>query len=299
MDDICVILPRCAAWLENSATPRVFFAGSTARLQFTNPPTPHLEITFMEKGGVEDLRIGEESFALPEGWVSLHGIHFGNYSPPKREPGRSWCAMIDATDAPPELDFFRQRPVFSSLRAGNPVDLAEAFMSLRRLCARPGRIRQGYVPTFAMFDPGRPDCSPALRLRVKAALLDLLGVIMENLPAPDRSPALPPGLQTALRLIESRYAEPELNLPELAAAAFLSPDHFGRLFKKYLGVSPLTYAQTLRLREAAALLRNTSDRIGQIAQAVGYVDPLFFSRLFRRQFRLSPRQFRQKFQRQA
>ena len=91
---------------------------------------------------------------------------------------------------------------------------------------------------------------------------------------------------------DSRYNDPTLTLPELASAAGLSIDHFGRLFKSRVGLAPMAYVRRLRLREAALMLRQTGHRIEEIAASVGYPDPLYFSRLFSREFGIGPRGYR-------
>lgn len=293
MDEFCKIAKDCAKWIERASPPKVLFAGMTPIMRFSNPPAPHIEISFMEKGSIEDLKIGQEAFSLPEGWVSVHGIHLGNYSPPKAEPGRAWGVMIDASKAPGCMSYFRRRPVFSSAKAASPEDLVEAFVRLRRLCIRGGSALSGYSPSQAMFDPALEGLPEGSALKVKGALLNLFGVLLESSageggPFAGRNEAV----DRALRLIEAHYTDEDMTLEWLAAKVCLSHDHFGRVFKRCMRMSPMAYAQALRLREAAALLRNTGERIERIARMVGYGDALYFSRLFRREFKRSPREFR-------
>lgn len=65
-----------------------------------------------------------------------------------------------------------------------------------------------------------------------------------------------------------------------------------RLFRSHLGTTPRAYLTGLRMQTAAELLRNSTLRIGQIAERVGYGDPLAFSHAFRRVHGTSPRAFR-------
>ena len=62
-----------------------------------------------------------------------------------------------------------------------------------------------------------------------------------------------------------------------------------------MGVSPQGFLIGLRIQNAADLLRRTDLSIVQVALAVGYEDPLYFSSLFHRKMGTSPSQYRIKF----
>jgi transcriptional regulator GlxA family with amidase domain len=70
---------------------------------------------------------------------------------------------------------------------------------------------------------------------------------------------------------------------------------FKRRFKQATGMSPLEYVHTLRLEEAKQMLEAGCDSIEAIANEVGYEDAGFFSRLFRRNVKLTPAQYRKRF----
>ncbi|MBX5477997.1 MAG: helix-turn-helix domain-containing protein [Pyrinomonas methylaliphatogenes] len=96
------------------------------------------------------------------------------------------------------------------------------------------------------------------------------------------------------RAVELMYAQldRELSLEEMAAAAYLSPFHFARLFKKATGTTPHAYLAALRLARAETLLAQTDLSITEIAGRVGYSSPSHFAKAFRRATGLSPRVFR-------
>ena len=68
---------------------------------------------------------------------------------------------------------------------------------------------------------------------------------------------------------------------------------YTHLFHQRTGFSPLEYLTRLRLNHASQLMAETALSIAEIARAVGYEDPLYFSRLFRRKMGVSPTEFRQ------
>jgi AraC family transcriptional regulator len=84
----------------------------------------------------------------------------------------------------------------------------------------------------------------------------------------------------------------ELPLEELAAAAYLSPFHFARLFKKVTGASPHAYLAALRIERAKTLLATTDLSITETAQRVGYASSSHFTKAFRQSTGLTPRAFR-------
>jgi len=94
--------------------------------------------------------------------------------------------------------------------------------------------------------------------------------------------------------IAAHYHEPA-PVASLVRLSGLAERSFKRRFQQATGMSPLEYVHTLRLEEAKQLLETGSDTIEAIANAVGYEDAGFFSRLFRRRVALTPSQYRRRF----
>jgi AraC family transcriptional regulator len=85
-----------------------------------------------------------------------------------------------------------------------------------------------------------------------------------------------------------------VGLPELAASVGLSASHFCRAFKTAMGVSPHQYLINLRIARARLLLVETQLSVIDVGAAVGYDDPSYFARLFRRATGLSPAGYRRR-----
>ena len=96
------------------------------------------------------------------------------------------------------------------------------------------------------------------------------------------------------RAIELMLAQldQELSLKDLAAASYLSPFHFARLFKKLTGTTPHAYLAGLRNATAQKLLAETDLSITEISARVGYLSPSHFTKGFRQSTGLTPRAFR-------
>lgn len=71
---------------------------------------------------------------------------------------------------------------------------------------------------------------------------------------------------------------------------------FTRRFTAATGFSPVEYVQTLRIEAARRLLERTREPIEEVASQVGYEDPTFFRRLFKRKTGVTPARYRQRWQ---
>ncbi|GGD86913.1 helix-turn-helix transcriptional regulator [Paenibacillus nasutitermitis] len=71
-----------------------------------------------------------------------------------------------------------------------------------------------------------------------------------------------------------------------------SPRYLSRLFKQYTGISLKEYITRVRMERATVLLCETSMTITQIAEAVGYSELFYFSKLFKHIHGVSPQHFR-------
>lgn len=96
------------------------------------------------------------------------------------------------------------------------------------------------------------------------------------------------------RAVELMHAHLDRDLPleEIAAAAYLSPFHFARFFKKVTGASPHAYLATLRAARAQTLLAETDLTVTEVSARVGYSSPSHFTKAFRQATGLTPRAFR-------
>lgn len=98
-------------------------------------------------------------------------------------------------------------------------------------------------------------------------------------------------LQNAITYITANYTK-EIHITELANACNLSKSHFMYLFKEELGMTPLEYQQTLRIKDSMSALISSRQNITEIAEQVGYQDPLYFSRVFKKLVGVSPSEYR-------
>lgn len=83
---------------------------------------------------------------------------------------------------------------------------------------------------------------------------------------------------------------------EMVARSGLADRSFKRRFQQATGLSPIAYVQALRVADAKRWLERTDSPIDEISWKVGYEDPAFFRRLFKRLTNLTPGQYRRRFQ---
>ncbi|MDR1574813.1 MAG: response regulator [Treponema sp.] len=104
-----------------------------------------------------------------------------------------------------------------------------------------------------------------------------------------RSGPLP--LVKAIAYIREYYADPALQLGSAAEAALVSPAYLSRLFSDQLGTSFVDYLSAFRIEKSEKLIRESGLSIKETAFAVGYRDPNYFSKIFRKLRGLSPSEF--------
>lgn len=135
--------------------------------------------------------------------------------------------------------------------------------------------------------------APGYGLLAQAGLLELLAILLRAAaPLPQSTPEPPSSIQDTLRFLVQAYARP-LRLSDLAKASGLSPAHFERRFKLALNCSPMAYLMRLRLQKAAELMRQAPRPVKEIASAVGFEDPYYFSKAFHRHTGMTPTQYQE------
>lgn len=84
----------------------------------------------------------------------------------------------------------------------------------------------------------------------------------------------------------------DIDISNLAAQAGFSRSHFDYLFRTQVGTSPHRYLLEVRLKEASWLLRHTDLPVAAVALQVGFPDPFYFSRLYKKHYGISPKEER-------
>ncbi|MCX7826291.1 MAG: AraC family transcriptional regulator [Verrucomicrobiae bacterium] len=136
--------------------------------------------------------------------------------------------------------------------------------------------------------------APGYELMVRAGLMELLTIIhrrsvgwKERAGWPQTHPE---PVRRALTFMEAHATRP-LTLAEIAREARLSKQHFCRVFRRAVGVSPLRCLMRLRLRVAKGVLWHEGSTVKEAALAAGFEDQHHFTRVFHRLEGITPTDF--------
>lgn len=122
-------------------------------------------------------------------------------------------------------------------------------------------------------------------------LFILISRLQEQKPR-EKSAFLMDEMDKAVTFFHSSYNLP-ISIDKYSKSHGMSVSWFIRNFKEYTGVTPTQYILSLRISNAQSLLESTTYNITEISNIVGYENPLYFSRLFKKNCGVSPREFRQ------
>ena len=89
-----------------------------------------------------------------------------------------------------------------------------------------------------------------------------------------------------------KHLDENLSLRDLSRELELSKSYLNAVFKKYANRAPIDFFINLKMQEACKLLKSTDMYILEIAQSLGYDDPYYFSRIFKKMIGVSPREYR-------
>ncbi|SHF52438.1 transcriptional regulator, AraC family [Mariniphaga anaerophila] len=115
--------------------------------------------------------------------------------------------------------------------------------------------------------------------------------IYANRTSEDLADELNPVIHRAIRFLEKNL-DKKLTLLQIAREAGYSPTYFTTLFRKETNYAPLSYFSHLKILKACELLDYTEKKVKEISFNVGYSDPYYFTRDFKKKIGLSPRQYR-------
>jgi two-component system, response regulator YesN len=98
-------------------------------------------------------------------------------------------------------------------------------------------------------------------------------------------------LSTVLRFIRANYGR-QITLDDAARSVFLSPFYLSHTFKDELGITFIEYLTRVRMEAAKTMLADRSLSMQAIAEAVGYDDASYFSKVFKKNAGVTPNQYR-------
>lgn len=227
-----------------------------------------LQLTLQGQGFYQDSR---GRTLLGPGMAFLNRIpgrfHYG-YPPECREPYEQVYVSLSGAD----VDCWARRLTRSFghvLRFGAENEIAGLMLAIVR--QRAEQLRQDrYLASAQVYQLLMAILSTLNRTRVETA----------------------PLLREAMALIAWEGLESGFNVKTLAERLDCSREHLARLFRQTAGVGPLDYLTQHRLRSAATRLRDSDEKLQEIARRCGFSGANYFCRVFRKYVGVSPAQFR-------
>jgi AraC-like DNA-binding protein len=122
-------------------------------------------------------------------------------------------------------------------------------------------------------------------------ILSLLLYRNQSLPKDQRSSPRRASIEAAIEYMQNHLIE-NLRLEDFAREAGMSVSHFSERFRRQTGQSPMAYFIHLRMRLACRLLDLSGKPVKTVALEIGYRDPYYFSRIFKKSMGISPDRYR-------
>jgi AraC family transcriptional regulator, arabinose operon regulatory protein len=173
------------------------------------------------------------------------------------------------------------------------TDVAELVSFMEVCAARPivpvSAIERAVALLDEILSNLERDQSPPRLVAASGAAWKLLTQISVDrvMPAPGDP------LQRAMTYLGERL-DGSVRVPELARLVGISPSHLSAMFRKATGSGVLAHHIALKMARARQLLDQSEASISEIARDVGYHDPFYFSRHFRRHHGVSPSAYRRR-----
>lgn len=96
-------------------------------------------------------------------------------------------------------------------------------------------------------------------------------------------------IEPAVIHLENHIFDHDLRIDTLPALCNISPSYFRKIFSSVYGTNPQNFIEDKRLTYAKSLIENdATDTISEIAEMVGYNDPLYFGKVFKKKYGVSP-----------
>lgn len=101
-------------------------------------------------------------------------------------------------------------------------------------------------------------------------------------------------IRSVIQLIKDNYMDSELSTKNLADQVFLTTSYLSGLFKKETGGNISDFIRSVRIEAAKLKLRESNDSLKEISEKVGYTDPNYFAKMFKKEVGRSPSDYRER-----
>lgn len=98
-------------------------------------------------------------------------------------------------------------------------------------------------------------------------------------------------IQKAVQYVQNNYSE-KITLESIASLVFVTPTYFSKIFKEEMHVSFVTFLNDVRINQSKRLLREETIKLADIAQLSGFEDQSYFTKVFKKNVKMTPLQYR-------
>jgi len=235
---------------------------------------------FLQIEGSTEFRCPKETFLLKAGEIGVLPVGLPHREAPRPRvgPWMNLVVMLSPTTVSWHLAGLRKP---GDLR-GEPGRTVQTTGALRLIAYLTDLVEVTHAKSAA-----RKPAATGLLLAFLARFRDIMD---GNAPSP-RSKESYKVLQCR-HYVQKNLADPKLNVQFLAGCLQCSSDYLSHLFRCEAGVPLIGFIQQQRVSQARGLLDSTSMSVKEVGRAVGYEDPGYFIRVFKRIAGQTPRAYR-------
>ena len=129
------------------------------------------------------------------------------------------------------------------------------------------------------------------QLKCKAELYNLLYTLQKEYYQDYLSKSKYDLILPAVEYIHQNYFNKPITVKNLAKKCMITPEYFRKIFKYFLGVSPLNYVNDLKIKRAKELIKSGLYTVSEVCFLSGFIDVSHFSRVFKKATGVSPSQY--------
>ena len=244
------------------------------------------------------VKSGRAVIHLPDGDVEVTPDHlylFSAYDPHayECEPGFDFYYLFIFQRKQEQLGFFDRYEFPREVKANQAARLLlENYCHLYPQLHLPSRTAEAFLnlQAYREYAQAFMKMQPYERMQLHGLVEILLSYFVKH--ARERFQSHDDRLALLLDYVQQHLGQP-ISVDELADRACLTKSYLIRRFREAMGVTPIQYVLTKKVQRAQTLLLESQLNVSQIAAEVGFSDPAYFIRLFKRHIGFTPQEYRQ------
>lgn len=270
-------------FIENSSYPVIFIIQKPEDSRILRHWHSEIEITYVRKGRVDNYFIEGASYTVNEGEAvfvnpfEIHGVHNKKeYSYPE--------GVLTIVFPPPFIEKFF--PEMSNFR------ISQSKIGAKNI---PGEQYELFIDEFeTLFDLVKQPNNEVNNLLITASLLKILGLYakyLANEEANNQNQLLDEKIYQIIDYIHKNYNQ-RLKISMIAEKFYLSEGYLSRYFKSRMGVSILSYLDTIRSYYAIQQISDTDKTMDEIALETGFASAKSMNKVLKKLYGRTAKEFR-------